>query len=375
MKQFKKGDKIRLNASLGYGAKNSQFAFDQLEDGKIYEVYRGVHQDKDGLNWLVIYTNKEKTDTNSYNPDQFELVEEKIEKWAIKNTGYSVSDWFNKNSQTDFREFQHSELTNWYLHYPVLPKSVHAHLDVLTGYTEVTYEWFQKNILKIDMKVKESLEEFPEKWSVLGGEDFIKILNELKNKKILHTIYAGDSVSYFYNFDGKDLTRTDLAKFKIVTIQELKNKYFVEKKQTGWKIKKEYLAAVNKITHCSYPSDGTFLKTYDFMISSLSEEILKNHNVLELFCEPVYEEEKKDVILTIGANSHNVIINKKITVEGVNIDFIKLKEVVSKYHTNTTLSNWSVYMDNSVRVISIGCGKFSINELNNVIREYENWNK
>ena len=466
MKEFKKGDKVRFRKDFpvidGFARK---YADSQLKDGEIYEV----KEDNKGKTVSLLKPYKG-CESNCYNPDQFELVENKIEKWAIENTHKCIGEWFQENKQSKSSDYDiKGKYVDAYMHYPAYALSdgityIHSHFGrVQEGYTLVSLEWFKENILKgkemytiqecIDQKVaiictsekearqlyilvngeklasgwtpynssenfeilladkpnsfgsrfawatnkgeswfilkgeatktinfdqlkfEEQMTEFPKKWSIKGGKELVKLFNKA-NKEQAFNIggYNGDSNSY-YDFDGQRVLggSYSLPVYPVVTIQQLEDHYFPVKKQTGWKTKKGFEIATRKI--CGLVGSENTNQIYEFHVNSMAENALKEANVLELFCDPVFEEKKKDVVINIGSKNHKVTINDKIVVESVTIQIGELKELIAKFKGFSRLAgNWTVSTKEYERFLSIGCGDFSIAELELVVQTYDKWN-
>lgn len=229
----------------------------------------------------------------------------------------------------------------------------------------------------------ELVKDFPKKWSVKGGTELVSFLSECRDKKILSTYYNGDSVHRYYNFDGKTIERTDEPEFQIVTVEELNDHYLSKKIQVGWRVKPEFIEAASRITgNYHFKVLGAYFPKlgYDFQTNSNTEKVLSNANVLELFCDGVYEEQRKPVKIT--GDYGYILIDKDISVNGDRIvDAKHLEDLI--FNLQTTQSNflskysngftgWDVKYEASVK---IGCTSFTIQELTNILTQWKNWNK
>lgn len=74
------------------------------------------------------------------------------EKWCVKPSK-ETSEWFNKNSQTNARDYD--TINCGYLHYPKVTKYLHHYDTIQSGYTEITFEQFIKYVLKEEIMNKE----------------------------------------------------------------------------------------------------------------------------------------------------------------------------------------------------------------------------
>ena len=239
-------------------------------------------------------------------------------------------------------------------------------------------KWFTEQVINFS---EIDFEEFPEKWSVKGGEKLEEFFNKCKENQILDTPWNGDAENKYYHYDGKNIEYSNNnhdPKYQEVTVEQLEKHYMKsEKKQIGWLIKNEFIYAVNKLTGQNFP-----LQPFGhFGINSIIEEDLKGMKVLDLFCEPVFENIKQPIELFIGNNNVKVIIAKDITVDKIIVNIKEFKDILSYLKEYTTytdkLNNWDVRVaiTKEQRIYKFGCTLISLGELENVLNTWREWNK
>lgn len=122
--------------------------------GNIYYIKRWANNNKwDCIDGTRI-PNKKITLIKDFIQEEFVLPE----RWAIKNdVDKIVGKWFDENKQNSIQDYA-LKYTNKYFHYPAIREKeysldneyFHAFSEVQEGYTEITFQEFQKYVLKQD---------------------------------------------------------------------------------------------------------------------------------------------------------------------------------------------------------------------------------
>lgn len=116
------------------------------------------------------------------------------EKWCVKPSK-ETSEWFNKNSQTNARDYH--TMNCGYFHYPKVAKFCHHWDTIQNGYTEITFEQFIKYVL--NQKVMEEKEIIGYKLKE-GYEHYRKAAEEITGFR-----NPSNSEEYFTDFFKKKL--------------------------------------------------------------------------------------------------------------------------------------------------------------------------
>lgn len=327
-------------------------------------------------------------------------MEEKIDKWCIKNTHKYIGEWFNKNRTYEGNtSYVEKEYTDLYLHYPHYigqdGTRYHSSEKIEEEYKEVDLKWFQENIL--NMKKYTIDECFNNKIAIWcnnkeEGVALVKAINPDVTSPFMGGVKDGfevfitsrNSISEHLhsNIDWQDkynknyfTSRTDLYKAtKCIDFNEI-DFDMKENKQIGWIVKPEYLPTVERILGFKLNENPYG----HFGIKSIVEEDLANLKILDLFCTPLYKEEKSPVILNIG--SQKIEISDVIKVGNVNVNISSLEGIISYYDLVykdvSKLNDWIVQfaLTEEQKVIKVGCSIFSLKELKQVIEEFNKWNK
>ncbi len=218
--------------------------------------------------------------------------------------------------------------------------------------------------------------ELPEKWCVKRTPENADVINGwfnenfnlylLSNKGYLHC--SGDcNISQISNY-----TEITFEQFKRLVMKE-------EKKIIGYSLKGEYKKSEGLIIKALFMWEPPLkfrsysLSKWDFSLNSDCYNAAIELGVLDLWFDPVYEEEKKEVILQIG--NHRVLIKKgcdRIAVEtGHDTTIDQWRSLVPP---PITIGPWKAnLMDGTY---SIGCEKeVTFLEVNKVISTWEELNK
>lgn len=219
------------------------------------------------------------------------------ERWCIKRTTQNfveINNWVNSISTNGTR---YSSDTGYIYSEPVNSHRQHIYADtdgndLLAHYlfTEITFDQFKQFVLKQTFVL-------PTKWFVVRNEENAEILNEWEN--ITHQrghkgAYLTDGAvmysdrSYDSGFFKKDYTEITFEQFKTHVLKQTEMK-----KVIGYKLKADCKqfekAALAIATITDFGTDFG----YDFSDNSIVADLLKKADVLDLWFEPVYEEEFK----------------------------------------------------------------------------------
>lgn len=223
--------------------------------------------------------------------------------------------------------------------------------------------------------------EFPKQWSIKGSKEFERFLREGKIDK---NSWAGWNESYYYNFDGEKLEDWDSGgyntqKYELVTIEQLKKHYLQkseetnqqppimenkEKKIIGYKlVKKEYLEAVKVMVSDSwtwnYAEENILKSGWHFAAPDREGEgiasIFRKAGVLDLWFEPVYEIEYKEVKVSVGSPAKEILVTSKgqISVKDVNYSF-SMDELIMLKNKFRIVANVAL-LDVFVKNLWVGC--------------------
>lgn len=170
-----------------------------------------------------------------------------------------------------------------------------GHITSSTHYTfgeEITFEQFQEHVLKINNSKTEKIN-IAEKpyneledvtYEIITTHPYFKTLSEID----LEDIIRGIDCDGYKKLDGYD------SKQKAKTLINLFKQGINDKKICGYKlIKPEFKKAVIEITKCYHFAFENFEKEANKFTSSIKD--LKEAGVLDLWFEPIYEEEVKVV--------------------------------------------------------------------------------
>jgi len=150
---FKLGDWVYAEKSSEDYRQPEHIPVFQVKDfNKTNEYLRPVKGDSSGVHMkhCRLATQAEIREATGVKSDSFVLPE----RWCVKRDGEShitLNEWFNKgcgpNSYLSLND-------NWYLHYPNFKngegflKAHHSSRNIVSGYTEITFEQFKQHVLK-----------------------------------------------------------------------------------------------------------------------------------------------------------------------------------------------------------------------------------
>lgn len=149
---------------------------------------------------------------------------------------------------------------------------------------------------------------------------------------------------------------------KVIDFEQVK--FEDVKKQISWEIKSGFEKAV----------DAIILTNKTFSVNSTSEKRLKELNVLELFCDPVFEEKKP---INIDHKGIHILISDKIVANGTVVDIKELKTLIDSARVVKYVGQFSIWRCESysqIKSFKLGCTEFTIDELKNVVKQFEEWN-
>jgi hypothetical protein len=310
---------------------------------------------------------------NNWTEDTFVLPEkwklkvsrlEDIEEYLINKYG-KVDKWILENEIEGLILYSNSGQNFRY------PKYI-SYLDV-EDYTEITFEQFQKYVLKKEVYTIEDLANGKCMLNTTGGtnEEIKKVLNAAyPNTKSLYGIgskyYWTNRMYYWNNNDigNKTLPEQSIQEF-LKQIKQIKQEK-MEKQIIGYKlIKPEYKYAVLKILNRTHFTQTPEL-TQDWSINKIKEA-----GVLDLWFQPVYKEYEK--FIQIGHSSFTLRVNSGGIFHGTeNItDYVK-----SIFEWNKTIPTKFGKYDFKVESIILsktGCENksTSVQEWVDVWREYQ----
>jgi len=167
----------------------------------------------------------------------------------------------------------------------------------VTNLTEITWEQFKKYVLKEEEFV------LPEKWCIKSGEPEVAEYCRAywNHKRSYNTDECKNAYAHFPPFDGgvttsyyikSGYTEITFEQFKKYVLKQKEEKT-VEKKIIGYKlVKEEYREAAAKIAKVT---TFTLYNDTHLSVNSDAEHCLRKAGVLNLWFEPVYEEEKYNI--------------------------------------------------------------------------------
>ena len=239
------------------------------------------------------------------------------------------------------------------------------------GYSSTTYI---NNLPEYNIQHEFTFEEFksyfeeefvlPEMWYIKDCEEVAKWASKVFDcgsfvgDKYLHVdqkLYPKTGCYTFYN-KMEGYTEITLEQFKKYVLKEVN----MEKEIIGYKlIKPEFEKAASEIVgdkvgcinfiRCrEYQNHIIPTRNFDTNL-----RILKESGVLDLWFEPVYKDEKQDIVLTLS-NGKQVTVTKegKIMAEGREVNIVDLLKSYSyMFKPTNIISGWEV----RANTISIGC--------------------
>lgn len=217
-------------------------------------------------------------------------------------------------------------------------------------------------------------EEFvlPEKWCVKVTDENKKIINKWKQVKNPNSETAGAFDNKYVTYDGwnddipddcKEITFEQFEKYV------LNSKENMEKKIIGYKlIKPEYEQAAIEICKQNGSKDIDDLRNdpkdgCSILIFSKAEKWLKQAGVLDLWFEPVYEEEKPNITIN-GHKAEFFDDYVKFGCAEIAVDHFKqIWDVMTVNHINS---------NRKVDKVTIGKGEFNAEQIKQIVEYYKN---
>lgn len=192
------------------------------------------------------------------------------------------------------------------------------------GYTKLTSvtEWLKTIGWYVDIR------EFGERNS---GNPVIKYLNEM-----YHGVWAGDGIIYGVVYNAIINNREDLIKQRYPTALKLTKeefyKYILQQEVKldntmeeiiGYKVKEKYIDAYRLIF-------GKAIISRSFMVTSAVYEKIKELDLLDIWCEPIYKQQEQ--IVSVGGKFDVTIKDKKVFYDGKDIteDWKQVYELLNK---------------------------------------------
>ena len=133
---------------------------------------------------------------------QLNILEELPEKWCINRDGHQVEigKWFNEHNQSGQKDYDRRNYEGHIYHYPTSSVHNHSEKKVRNGYTELTWEQFEKLVLKINQK-QESIMKKQIGWKMSKDKYNVAAL------KIANTSNWSDSGKYDLSINSAAETR------------------------------------------------------------------------------------------------------------------------------------------------------------------------
>lgn len=309
------------------------------------------------------------------------------EKWCVvrdPNSYQSVNKFFTeaykgkKKFTANGVYFQYAYTD--YLHYPAIKDKTLFH-GVQSGYTLITYEQFQKYVLKSDSMIDYKIPgtpipcingvnmqvcsshtprfgSYPNGYTFLSTKDYISYGSQIVNEETLIQVETAEYGAGIYWL----VRESDLLSLTPNTMSDTKQES--SKEFVGYKLlKPEYNDAALKIV--GIPR-WTF--SYLFGHKSLAKESLEKAGVLDIWFEPIYESEEK----TIDMGGFNLTV-KAGKVYHDNEDITQyVKELVSFYNVENTFAGYVARVED-ITFSKTGCQQNS--KLSDWVKVYNELNK
>ncbi len=186
----------------------------------------------------------------------------------------------------------------------------------------------------------------PEKWCILRNKDNHVIINNYLNRLSgfngafdnRYYIYLESSIPSKYGAPScipEGYTEITFEQFKKYVLKENDMTTKVEKKLIGYKlIKPEYAQIAKYISGLSNPSGHQVLELGHW---NMSISAWKKAGVLDLWFEPVYEEDFKPKTFEIGSEKLPVTINKgSLDIDGIKFVISDINKIVEEYNLINT---------------------------------------
>lgn len=278
------------------------------------------------------------------------------EKWCIDSRYLNekdqdiVLDFIHKTSLYNFKEY----VGNYIPHFNNL-KFENGFL-VKHDYTEITFEQFKKHILKMEDENKFKL---PEEWVVKVGDlDKTSIFSQWR-ETTKYGEYLGSN-GYLRN-DGFFISNP--LNYPKITFEQFE-KYVLkqetmEKKIVRYKLKdgcEKYLPILEKVSACFSET----VNDYSFSIYSIYYNDFKEAHVLDLWFDPIYEDDKPNITIN-GYKAEFFDTYVKFGCAEISKEvFFDL--VNAKNYSNTNIE---------VESVTIGKGIFSKNDIKQIAEYYQ----
>ncbi len=166
--------------------------------------------------------------------------------------------------------------------------------------------------------------------------------------------------------------------FYMVSISELKNKGILQptKKLVGYKLKNEKSEELYKLITKNTNTD--LIGNYHFEFGSNTYKILKNYDILEQLCVPVYKEiNNAPISMSLGSKDFNFTVKPDVSyveVEGGRIEIDQLARLIKPSMDKIGL--WAVeFASETDRIFKIGCALYSREELTKIIITHNGFQK
>ena len=253
------------------------------------------------------------------------------EKIAFKNLKreefYKLKEHFQKLYPKEDYNNSINFMTNYYYRFYIVNGDSIGYQS--SSYVKTFYETYKasKEIEFSDFDFQEELTKLPKYWAVFndGSQEFKEIVINYIKEKYNPPFYGDFKVYYGVNKDDFKVIKASLSKDNfhkesvLLTIEEFKNltQKTMEKKIIGYKLKEEFKKYEEQAAAIVYENkttrlEGNYGNGARFTEKSIAVQRLEKAGLLDIWFEKVYEEEKKEEIVSMNGK-----FDLKVTKEGI----------------------------------------------------------